>query len=51
MEFVKALEEYIEYYNNRRIKSRLNGMSPVEYRVKYEAEFVGADCPAPSCSL
>lgn len=30
--FIKALEEYIEYYNNKRIKSRLNGMSPVEYR-------------------
>ncbi len=30
--FIKALEEYIEYYNNKRIKSRLNGMSPVLYR-------------------
>lgn len=30
--FIKALEEYIEYYNNRRIKSRLNGKSPVQYR-------------------
>ncbi|MBQ8418437.1 MAG: IS3 family transposase, partial [Phascolarctobacterium sp.] len=25
-------DDYIEYYNNRRIKLRLNGMSPVEYR-------------------
>lgn len=24
--------EYIEYYNNRRIKSKLKGMSPVQYR-------------------
>lgn len=31
--FIKALEEYIDYYNNKRIKSRLNGMSPVEYRI------------------
>lgn len=30
--FIKALEEYIEYYNNKRIKSRLKGKSPVQYR-------------------
>ncbi|MCM1005885.1 MAG: IS3 family transposase [Prevotella sp.] len=30
--FINALEEYIEYYNNKRIKSRLNGKSPVQYR-------------------
>ena len=30
--FVKALEDYIEYYNNKRIKYRLKGKSPVEYR-------------------
>jgi transposase InsO family protein len=30
--FIKALEEYIEYYNNKRIKSRLNGKSQVLYR-------------------
>ncbi|MBQ3839063.1 MAG: IS3 family transposase, partial [Fibrobacter sp.] len=24
--------KYIEYYNNDRIKLRLNGMSPVQYR-------------------
>ena len=23
--FIKALNEYIDYYNNKRIKSRLNG--------------------------
>lgn len=28
----KDIIEYIEYYNNRRIKSKLNGMSPVQYR-------------------
>lgn len=27
------LEEYIDYYNNRRIKGKLKGMSPVEYRI------------------
>ncbi len=30
--FIMALEEYIDYYNNKRIKSRLNGKSPVQYR-------------------
>lgn len=30
--FIKALEEYIEYYNNKRIKSRLKGMNSVQYR-------------------
>lgn len=30
--FEKALEEYIDYYNNKRIKSRLKGKSPVQYR-------------------
>ena len=31
-DFIKALVEYIDYYNNKRIKSRLNGKSPVQYR-------------------
>ena len=30
--FIKALDEYIDYYNNKRIKSRLRGKSPVQYR-------------------
>ena len=25
--------EYIEYYNNKRIKGKLKGMSPVNYRI------------------
>ena len=33
--FITALDEYIDYYNNRRIKSRLKGMSPVKYRELY----------------
>jgi len=32
--FKKDLVEYIEYYNNERIKLRLNGMSPVQYRTQ-----------------
>ena len=34
--FVKALEKYIEYYNNKRIKLRLKGMSPVKYRTLFQ---------------
>ena len=30
--FMKALDEYIDCYNNKRIKSRLKGKSPVQYR-------------------
>jgi transposase InsO family protein len=30
--FKQELREYIRYYNNDRIKLRLNGMSPVQYR-------------------
>lgn len=31
-EFIEALEKYIEYYSNKRIKYRLKGKSPVQYR-------------------
>lgn len=37
-EFVKALDKYIDYYNNKRIKSRLNGKSPVQFRVLFEQD-------------
>lgn len=30
--FIKAVEEYMDYYNNKRIKTRLKGKSPVQYR-------------------
>ncbi len=30
----KELEKYIEYYNNQRIKLKLNGLSPVKYRTQ-----------------
>jgi putative transposase len=29
---VVELEEYIKYYNHKRIKAKLKGMSPVQYR-------------------
>ena len=31
-ELEKNIKEYIEYYNNSRIKSKLKGMSPIQYR-------------------
>lgn len=34
-QFSEALKEYIRYYNNDRIKLRLNGRSPVQYRASY----------------
>ncbi len=34
-EFENALMDYINYYNNDRIKLRLNGKSPVQYRTLY----------------
>ena len=31
-DLIRAIEEYIYYYNNDRIKSRLKGLTPMEYR-------------------
>ncbi len=31
-ELIKKIEEYIEYYNTKRIKEKLKGLTPVEYR-------------------
>ncbi len=31
----KEIDKYIIYYNNERIKSNLNKMSPVKYRAHY----------------
>ena len=30
----QAITEYIFYYNNKRIKEKLSGLSPVQYRTK-----------------
>ena len=32
--FLKELDEYLRYYNEDRIKEKLNGMSPVQYRTQ-----------------
>lgn len=32
--FKHELEQYIEYYNHKRIKEKLKGLSPVQYRVQ-----------------
>ena len=31
---IKEIEEYIDYYNNKRIKCKLKGLSPVQYRIQ-----------------
>ena len=31
-ELMKAIDDYIDFYNNDRIKLQLNGLSPVDYR-------------------
>lgn len=36
--FKKELVKYIRYYNNDRIKLRLKGKSPVQYRASFLAE-------------
>lgn len=33
-EFKIELIKYIDYYNNKRIKSKLKGLSPVQYRLQ-----------------
>ena len=33
-EFKIELENYIDYYNNKRIKEKLKGLSPVQYRIQ-----------------
>lgn len=35
--FKKELIDYLDYYNNRRIKHKLGGMSPVQYRLRTAA--------------
>ena len=33
-EFREELEKYIYYYNHQRIKGKLKGLSPVQYRIQ-----------------
>ena len=33
-----AIEEYIYYYNNKRIKEKLKWCSQVDYRIEYESK-------------
>lgn len=37
-ELKSAIEEYIKYYNEERIKEKLGYLSPVQYRLQYEAQ-------------
>lgn len=31
---IRKIEEYIDYYNKKQIKSKLKGLSPVQYRIQ-----------------
>ena len=33
-QLIEEIEHYIDYYNNRRIKVKLKGLSPVQYRIQ-----------------
>ena len=33
-ELIQAISDYIDYYNNKRIKIKLKGLSPVQYRIQ-----------------
>jgi transposase InsO family protein len=33
-QFIQELSEYIDYYNNRRIKVKLKGLSPIQFRTQ-----------------
>ena len=34
--FIEKLNKYIYYYNNDRIKIKLKGMSPLDYRIHHQ---------------
>ena len=38
-DFEEQLREYIKYYNEKRIKARLGGKSPIQYRKEYEVQY------------
>ncbi|MCF7484212.1 IS3 family transposase, partial [Vibrio sp. J1-1] len=31
-DLIEKIEEYIEYYNTKRVKAKLKGLTPIEYR-------------------
>ena len=37
--FLSELEDYLHYYNHDRIKAKLNGMSPVQYRTHHNYSY------------
>ena len=37
--FLRELEDYLQYYNEERIKEKLNGMSPVQYRTHNQISY------------
>ncbi|MBQ5530024.1 MAG: IS3 family transposase, partial [Bacteroidales bacterium] len=37
--FLSELEDYLHYYNHDRIKAKLNGLSPVQYRTHHNYSY------------
>jgi len=35
--FISELEEYIDFWNNRRVRVILNGLSPIQYRTQLQS--------------
>ena len=43
-DFLETLDKYLHWYNNKRIKMSLGGMSPVQYRLSLGLEIGRASC-------
>ena len=44
-DLIKAIDDYIYYYNYDRIKEKLKGLSPVNYRVQSSNLKLFINCP------
>ena len=44
-ELIPAIDDYINYYNYDRIKAKLKGLSPVNYRLQSSNQKLFINCP------
>ena len=44
-DLIKAIDDYIYYYNYDRIKEKLKGLSPVNYRLQSSNQKLLINCP------
>ena len=44
-ELIIAIDEYINYYNYNKIKVKLKGLSPVNYRLQSSNQKLFINCP------